>query len=301
MLSFIFHNCSATNLIIQNICSLQIDKSAIQQITKHTVVIATVATSTTTTTASSVDDGNNLETINLISPDNSPNSTPITNLTKSSNSEYLKWKKDQHKDIVILALEEYILSLLRTLNNTTIQINLLESIIRKKITIKEYLYGYSVCLREYLNQSPNLRTTKFALFFPIIYSPLRNELYWGESLPDQLDYQEDILKSPLIQSESLLHEVLSGAYPYNSPLKFRLNNFDMNKFRSIKSEPTLTPYNLKIKQENIKFETGEPVKRKRTSPNPSPQSSSSSSSNVCILLLSSLLIFTKILILICLG
>lgn len=226
---------------------------------------------------------NNQETINLVSPENSPHTTP----TNESSEDYLYWKENQYKNNVILTLEKYVLSLLQNLNDPLIQIDLLESIIKKKISIREYLPGYTVCLREYLDQSRDLRNQKFSLFFPILYSSLKNDITWGETLPQELNYEKDILKNPLIRSESLLHQVLSGEYPIGSTLSRQFNNNDNNnfqidnsKFRSIKSEPILTSFNIKIKQEGYHSENiNEAVKRKRISPPPPPSLNSSSSSS----------------------
>lgn len=97
-------------------------------------------------------------------------------------------------------------------NNTVIRL-LLTTLVKAKIEVREHLIGYSVCLRELLNEYPALKQEFFQLFLLVVHAPLpENDTRFCEEFLERSEeaksYQQHILKHDMLTAEQyLLQEV----------------------------------------------------------------------------------------------
>lgn len=197
------------------------------------------------------------DAIDLVSSDSSRSSSP-----NHESDSHLLWGSGQR--FAIMKLEECAHMLLHKVLHIKPQIRLLESIIKKKISIRESLSGYTICLKEFLEKYPSFKELKFFMFCAIIHSPVpQGDAQWAINIPEQTNYSNDILNSPFLRSEIMLRDILATAPPLTMASSISLSSMPPP---FIKSEP-----DCNVRSNSPKLERADSIKRKRTS---------SSSSNV---------------------
>jgi hypothetical protein len=118
----------------------------------------------------------------------------------------------------IMKLEECALQLLPSVLTAELQRKLLESVIKKKLSIRESLSGYSICLKELLGKYPELKERAFFLFSTVLHLPIpQADLTWAAKLTEEISFSQDILNSPFLRSERTLHENFRQALPFPPP------------------------------------------------------------------------------------
>jgi hypothetical protein len=151
------------------------------------------------------------DAIDLVSSDSSRSSTP------TQDSEI--WGPCLR--FAIMKLEECALQLLPSVLTPHSQKKLLESLIKKKLTIGASLSGYSICLKEFLEKNPELKERAFFLFCSVLHSPTpQDDLAWAAKLTEQISFSEGILNSPLLKSERALLLHVAPQPPPPPPLSF---------------------------------------------------------------------------------
>jgi hypothetical protein len=225
--------------------------------------------------------------IDLVSSDSSRSSSP----THESNEETSLWGNVLR--FAIMKLESCALQLLPSVSDLGTQIKLLESVIKKKISIRENLPGYTICVHELLKKYADYKEQKFVLFCVLLHSPVPlTDLTWAAIKLDQhpyFDFTRDILGSRLLASEVHLRELLLDSALKPTPAS--LNQRDLS---SLSTTPLKLSMSLPlIKQEggggrgtgvttstphpSVKYERlDSSVKRKRRSDSQSSHSSDSS-------------------------
>lgn len=104
-------------------------------------------------------------------------------------------------------------------------LNLIHSLVRRKIDVRDKIMGYTTCFREMLwsysditqkTVYNSLHRRYFPLFFPIVHCPLPpvDEL-WGQALALNIEYEKEIDQYPFLDSERelILRAMLSLEIP----------------------------------------------------------------------------------------
>lgn len=204
------------------------------------------------------------DAIDLVSDSSRP-SSPY-----DESNPHLLWEKGLN--LALMRLEECAHHLLPSVSQIEPQIELLKAIIKKKISIKESLTGYTICLKEFLGKYPNFREQQYSLFCCLSHSAVPScDIQWSAKLPESVNFDQDILNSPFLKSEIVLRDLLASTphLSYMNNSRSLLTDFNNTApLPIVKSEP-----DWNSRSNSPKLERMDSIKRKR--------GSSSASSNVC--------------------
>jgi hypothetical protein len=222
------------------------------------------------------------DAIDLVSSDSSRSSSPAED--GLSRDDHL-W--GDRLRLAVMRLEACALELLPSVSDLGTRLKLLESVIKKKVSIRDSLPGYAICVKELLEKYPNFKEQRFGLFCVIVHSPVpQSDLTWAAlKLDQQCDFTRDILGSRLLASEIILRKLLSSPdrisaaqsqrilptiSTISTPLRPSLS-LPLPLIKQEKGTETIAP------QPGVKFERMDSsVKRKRRSESDSSHSSASS-------------------------
>jgi len=210
-------------------------------------LVAEMPTATATTLMVSEREVNNDEMKSYVESSSSSDVIDITTLTSSSEDERTTtllpnriWQGGR-QDTVLTYLENRILPMIEGEGFSRAKMAFLDAMIRKKLSIRQVIPGYTVCLRELLNKYPSAKEKLFSLFFPVLHGPIpTRDVEWGSRLPRELNYENDILGSPLLTSERVLVESIpSGQALSSTSTVFTSTETPLPKRRRVNSPQTV--------------------------------------------------------------